>query len=266
MSGITCGNYRCNEDSIDYEDISDPDTCVAVDNEQCAKCESILGYRDANTQLFNSNPVKSIFGVESTEEKTERFWEQLKTKCKIERPVTSLQEAPINYVAMVNAESVSKNKEQIINRVNELGLNNETVTRIFVGLFDIALLSVEANRNPHSGLDFEDHYKHIIRGILEEKHCSIRTIHRGVAELPLVIELFFDSLVSSNNVNFNRVIEYINTKPQVCLEGFLDTCIAILSRQKGGKRKTKRIRKSRKYRKTKRYAKTKNRRIKSTLF
>ena len=67
-----------------------------------------------------------------------------------------------------------------------------------------------------------------IKNILETDNCSSQIIHKAV-ELPYYVELFFNQLANTNNETFCQVIDFLNKKPQVCLEAVIEHCLKILN-------------------------------------
>lgn len=248
MSNVCDDKYVCDMDMITYDGIQPP--CIAVGDNQCVSCDNVNNIRIADPVEFNKNPIKKIFNLHKSPEEISQFWTQLETKCGINRPSTfsAVEESPRFYVAEPEYEVLNSDYETVLRRIEEYAeqgkLQDRNGSRFMHAIFKVANAAGEHDYETHS--DPEAYFKQKISYILESEQCTSQMTHK-VSELPINIQLLFSIMAIASESNFIKAINYLNTAPQVCLEGVIDKCISIVQGASGGRRRHK----TRKYKKRK---------------
>lgn len=224
---VKCNNnYICYDDIITYEEIKNENTCVAIDNYKCSMCETINEIKNSNIIEFNKDPIRFIFG-ESKHEKNDEFWELLKEKCNIERDEHHPEDEYVIHES--NYEELETNYNNI-----KMRLNNDTsnASKFISTMYKIAKSPLNIDKIQYNRETYTRH----IKNILESDKCTSQIIHNA-NELPFSIEILFNHLISLNNETFCKIIDFLNSKPQLCLEAVIEKCLQINSKSKEYKKK-----------------------------
>ena len=232
MAGIKCNDgYVCTEDILDYEEITNPETCVALKDGTCTTCANILSTKQANPILFRENPIKAIFNVDKTPQENNAFWKLLTDKCSIDRPSTSEQPTPEFYIAEPDYEKLTDDHATIQQLIQQLArdgkIKNENASAFIAAIYRIAI-------SP-SKLDFRSksepklYLTSVFKQILQDEHCSSQIIHEPI-ELPINIQTFFQQLVNVSESGFVEVVNFLDKKHEACLEAIIDSCMSLLDK------------------------------------
>ena len=227
---VKCNNnYVCEEDAITYEEITDESKCVAIADNICTTCDTVLETRNSSPKSFNEDPISTVFAIKSSEEETESFWDTLDEKCNIKRPVTHGQNVdPDFYVIEPDYDDVERSTETSLDRIVKLKLTDTNATRFLHTIRKIAHTPRTAKHIIQMDTDGSAYMAHL-RDLLESDECSSKLIHHA-NEIPIGISLFLNKLASSKKTVFSKVIQFLNTKPAACIEAVLEECNNILSR------------------------------------
>ena len=265
MSEIRCNDgYLCRDDIIDYEEISDANTCVALENEKCTTCENVLNTQKNNYSLFRDNPIKAIFNIDKPTQENNAFWKLLNEKCSIVRPSTSDQMTPEFYIAEPDYKKLTDDDATIQRRIQQLArdgkIKNANASAFVTAIYKIAISPSEVDFS--SKTEPKTFLKSRFKQILQEEQCTSQLIHNPL-ELPINIQTFFQQLVDVPESDFVEVVDFLDKKHEACLEAILESCMTMLDkavskRNTGGnKRNNKRNKRSRNKR-TKRTKRTKH--------
>lgn len=258
---ICNNNYICEEDYISFDTIETPDDCVSIGPNKCVKCETILQTQSSNPVQFNKEPIKQIFGENSTPEEKDKFWDLIQEKCNIQRPSTHGQKEEELYILEPNYEQLTDSKETINSRLINLykGTNTQDMNA-YKFLETIYKIANSVNKFKELSQHGDNAgYQRYLRFILQEDNCSSQLIHNA-NELPINIDLFMSKLANSSDDKFTEIIDFLNSRPQLCLEGVIELCIKILEKSGGGKR----IKMTRKYKKKNKSSRKYKKKNKST--
>jgi hypothetical protein len=258
---IKCNDFECEEDEILTNELIE-NSCVAYNPKKCLNCSTIndLLLQDANNRVrFYKNPIKLLFNEDVDPAVNQKFLRDIQETCKdIKIGEISLNNTPI---ILPNLLQLTSDYEKIIKRIESLGFTLETSNayNFIINIFKISKLPLKLKLQEglkNNNIAFLSRH---IKYVLDKFNCSSRLIHDPVI-IPINIQLFFGKLVSSTDANFNSVIEYLNKKPQGCLEAIINTATNILDPafniQNGGKKKIQNKSKQ-KHQKTKKKQKTK---------
>ena len=233
---ICNNNYVCEDDLISMETIESPEDCVSIGDNKCVKCETVLQTLLSNPEQFSKDPIKQIFNETSTPEEKDMFWDLIQEKCNIQRPSTHGQKEELSYIPEPNLEQLSASKEIINSRFLNLyrGANIEDMNayNFLETIYKIAISTDKFKEFAQQGDN--DGYQRYLRSILESDNCSSQIIHNAVI-LPINIELFISKLADSSDQKFAEIVSFLNSKPQLCLEGVIEFCVKILEKSEGGK-------------------------------
>ena len=236
---IRCNNnYICEYDMITYEPIENSEYCLSIEDDKCVTCESASMVRNSNITQFNKNPIRTIFGEDKGTAANERFWEQLKDRCKINRPSTSIQEESDFYIALPDFNKLDNYTYIIQNRIQEY-MSKGFIKNINASNF---INSIQKMVNSLKGVNFKDYsdpkqyIRNKFKSILKNESCSSQIIHEPI-ELPLSIEIFLSSLSEAPESGFILVCEFLDSKPQACLEAVIEKSINILNKSMNSNRK-----------------------------
>ena len=222
---IRCNNnYTCEYDFITYEPLKleDENNCIALRKERCTLCDTINEMKKHAPIEFNKNPIKLLFDENKTKEEINEFWELLKIRCGIERG--ELVEESAFEIVEPDYEELKINYDKIKIQIN----NHESNAYKFINtIYNIA---ISAN-NKELYENNKESYNRYVRYILENDECSSRIIH-DANELPFNIGIFLNILSNSDNKSFCKVIDYLNSKPQACIEAVIKICFKILESKK----------------------------------
>ena len=248
--GIKCNNnYVCTDDIITFEPITDPDTCVALDNENCTTCESVNETKKANYELFGRNPIKSVFNIDKSPQENESFWELLKAKCSIIKP--TIYETSEFYISEPDYDLLNTYLEIIQERIQqyieESKITDSNASKFILVIYKLAMSLRNSDYRTKSAP--EDFLRSIFKNILVDENCSSQKIH-DIKDLPFSIQIFLSQLSEAPEVPFINVVNYLDTKSEGCVEGVIELAYNILNNKNGGKRKTRKHKK-RKHSKTK---------------
>ena len=257
MSGIKCNNgYSCIDDVIDYEEISDAATCIALEDEKCTTCENVSNTQKNNYSLFRDNPIKAIFNIDKTTQENNAFWKLLTEKCSIVRPSTSDQMTPEFYIAEPDYKKLTDDDATIQRRIQQLArdgkIKNANASAFVTAIYKIAISPSEVDFS--SKTEPKTFLKSRFKQILQEEHCTSQLIHDPL-ELPINIQTFFQQLVDVPESGFVEVVDFLDKKHEACLEAILESCMTILDkavskRNAGGNNaRNKRNNKKRSYKK-----------------
>lgn len=218
---VKCNNnYECNNDIVTYEDITEENVnqCIALDNDKCTLCESIKFFNDNNRSNLNKDPTHFIFG-KSEPEKNDEFWKLVKEKCGIVKDNTQ------NEIQFTILEPDYEKLEITYDSIKNKIYDNKTNSYKFIDtLYKIAKRPSLINLIEYN----QERFYRDIKNILETDNCSSQMIHKA-DELPFNVGLFFNELANTNNEIFCQVIEFLNNKPQVCLEAVIEHCLKIIN-------------------------------------
>ena len=262
--------YKCEEDIITYDPISKDDVYIAISDNNCTTCDNIKEIKKSNvTPEKFSKQLKSLFGIDDNDDvKEDELWGQLIEKCEIERPIL---EPPNDeyYMAVPDNNEVNKYTDIILQRIGNKDLNAykfiKTISKI---LLNIQIITDNLSLQP-SSTNKQGFYNQSIRKILFDDNCSSVMIHDPQA-IPLNAQLFLVDLANSNEEIFSSVVEYLNDRPQTCLEGTIETCRKLLNnvvskdKYKGGHKKRKTV-KRKSHKKIKTYKKQKTHKKRKTI-
>ena len=232
MAGIKCNDgYLCTEDIIDLEEITNPDTCVALENRTCTTCANILSTKQNSPILFRENPIKAVFGVDKTSQENNAFWKLLTDKCSIDRPSTSEQPTPEFYIAEPDYEKLTDDHATIQRRIQQLARNekikNANASAFIVAIYKLAISPSKVDFSSKS--EPKPYLISLFKQILQEEHCSSQLIHEPL-ELPINIQTFFQQLVSVPESGFIEVVDFLDKKHEACLEAIIDSCMSLLDK------------------------------------
>jgi hypothetical protein len=227
---VKCNNnYVCEDDAVTYDEITDESKCVAIADNVCTTCDTVLGIRHSNPRKFNEDPIYSVFARKSNEEETESFWDTLDETCDIKRPETHGQNVdPDFYVIEPDYDDVERSTVTSLDRIVKLKLTDTNATKFLQTVRKIANTPRTAKHILEKDTDGSA-YMAYLRDLLESDECSSKLIHHA-NEIPIGISLFLNKLASSKKTVFSKVIQFLNTKPSACLEAVLEECNNILSR------------------------------------
>ena len=227
---VKCNNnYVCEEDNVTLDEITDASKCVAIADNMCTTCDTILGTRASNPRTFNEDPIYSVFAKKANEQETESFWNTLDERCGIKRPATHGQkEEPVFYVVDPDYDDVERCTSILLNRLDKLKLNNTNAANFLKTINKIA--NSPRTKKHIIQMDRDGTaYMTYLRELLQSDKCSSKLIHHA-NELPIGIGLFLNQLAHSKKNAFMKVIRFLNTNPPACIEAVIEECINILSR------------------------------------
>ena len=232
MAGIKCNDgYLCIDDIIDYEEISDPATCVALEDGTCTTCANVLNTQKNNYSLFRDNPIKAIFNIDKTIQKNNEFWKVLTEKCGIVRPSTSEQPTPEFYIAEPDYAKLTDDHATIQQRIQQLArdgkIKNVNASAFIAAIYKLAISPSKVDFSSKS--EPKPFLTSMFKQILQEEHCSSQLIHEPI-ELPINIQTFFQQLVDVPESGFAEVVDFLDKKHEACLEAILESCMAILDK------------------------------------
>ena len=239
MSGIRCNDgYLCMNDVIDYEEINDASTCIALEDEMCTTCENISNTQKNNYSLFRDNPMKAVFNVDKTPQEINAFWKLLTEKCSIVRPSTSEQISTEFYIAEPDYTKLTNNHNIIQRRIQQLAIDgkikNANASAFITAIYKLAISPSEIDFS--SKTEPKTFLKSRFKQILQEEHCTSQLIHEPL-ELPINIQTLFQQLVDVPESYFVEVVDFLDKKHEACLEAILESCMTILDKKRtvGGK-------------------------------
>lgn len=232
---VKCNNnYVCEEDVLTMDEITDASKCVAIDDNSCTTCDSILGARNANPKNFNDDPIYALFAKKSTAEEKEAFWDTLTERCDINRPATHGQIVePTFYVIEPDYAELEHSTNVVLDRIAQLNLTNTNSFHFVKTINKIANTPLTAKHIIQRDNDGTA-YMAYLRELLQSDRCSSKLIHHA-NELPIGIGLFLHQLSVANQSAFIKVITFLNTEPGACIEAVLEECSNILSSSKSSK-------------------------------
>jgi hypothetical protein len=247
MAEIRCNDgYLCREDIIDYEEISDPSTCVALADNKCTTCANILNTQKNNPILFRENPIKAIFDVDKPPQENNAFWNLITEKCGIVRPSTSEQPTPKFYIAEPYYAKLTDDHTTIQQHIQQLAregkIKNVNASAFIAAIYKLAISpsKVDLSDKSEPKLLLTDMFKQI----LQDEQCSSQLIHEPI-ELPINIQAFFDKLLHVPESDFVKVVDFLDKKPEACLEAVLTSCMKLLKKFGGKNARNKRNTKKR---------------------
>ena len=240
-----CNDFICFNDAITYEDI-EVDKCVAYKPENCLNCTTINDTlnNESLRKQFLENPIKALFqaDVSADADINAKFIENIKKTCK-DIKFGEISTKNTKSIVLPDLQQLQQDYETIIKRIESKGykLDTSNAYKFIMTIFEIAnipshlKLKEELTNNNTSMLSRN------IMDILNKSQCSSRLIHDSTI-IPINIQLFLGKLVLSNDIMFQSVIEYLNTKPQGCLEAVINKATNIIDQssvQNGGKKMRK---------------------------
>lgn len=222
-----CGEYDCEEDFITYDDI-EVNNCVAYKNFHCMNCENIKTYlKDPNNKKhFTENPIKKLYNLDETPEKNKELLESIKNICKIQ-----FDNEPQKFILIEpDYKQLEYDYTQILKKLELYKFENKIQKYVNADNFINSLYLVAKSPDTLSQIltqydDPESFYKRWIKDLLEKQQCSSRLTHE-VTELPINIQVLFNNLLKINDKKFDKFIEFLETKPQACLEGVIEIIIS----------------------------------------
>jgi hypothetical protein len=221
--------YVCTVDAIDYDDINDATTCVALENGICSTCANILNAQKFNPIYFRDNPIKAIFDIDKPEEKINAFWNVLTEKCGIVKPSTSEQKPPAFYIAEPDYKILTKDHATIQLRIQQLvgdgKIKNDNASAFINAIYKIAVSPSEVDFSSKS--EPKTVLTSMFKQILQDERCTSQLIHEPL-ELPINIQTFFQQLVDVPESYFIVVVNFLDKKTEACLEIILDACMTML--------------------------------------
>jgi hypothetical protein len=218
---IRCNNdYICKDDFITYEQLNPEDekNCIALRNERCTLCDTINEMKKHAPINFNENPIKLIFDENKTKEEVNEFWELLKEKCGIERGELAKESA--FEIVEPDYEELKINSDNVKIRINR---HESNAYKFINTMYNIAISA----KNKELYINNKESYNNYVRYILENEKCSSRIVH-DASILPVNIGIFFYILSNSDNNRFCKVLDFINSRPQLCTEGVIEKSLIIL--------------------------------------
>lgn len=232
MAGITCNDgYLCMEDIIDWNEITNPATCVALEDGKCTTCANILDTKQNNPILFRENPIKAIFGVDKTPQENNAFWKLLTDKCSIVRPSTSEQPTPEFYIAEPDYEKLTDDHATIQRRIQQLArdekIKNANASAFIAAIYKLAISPSKVDFSSKS--EPKPYLTSLFKQILQEEHCSSQLIHEPL-ELPINIQTFFQQLLNVPESGFVEVVDFLDKKHEACLEAIIESCMTLLDK------------------------------------
>jgi len=265
---VLCDENECDTDFITYDDIENNEHCISFNKKgeiKCTTCETIKHFLSADPGKNEIN-VKKLFDIEDKED-ADQIWEKILRKCEgIIRPLPEPENLEEElYIAEPNYEGVYEKERIILERIGDESSNSykfiKTLVKILKKLKDKMKTLKEFPKIQEKKSFIYRNFKQV----LFDEVCSSQMIH-NIQDIPLNIELFLDQLANSNEENFQKVVQFINTKPQLCLEGVIELSRELLGEGQlmsetfgGKKRKTKRRKTKNKKNKKRKTKKTKKR-------
>lgn len=220
-----CGKFKCQTDTITYDDMEPDDKCVSFKNDDaCAKCETVNSIRASDARGFNLNPIKKMFDQDATEAEIDSFWQELEL-CGISRPAPEVEAR--FYVAEPDYAVLDKNARILLKRIDPAS----TAAQFIQTLHEIAQM-------PKKNMASKSDMQRQVKDLLVTRKCHSQMVH-DTTELPMGIYLLFADLVKTTKNKFFKVVDYINERHQICLEAYIEKCHQILS-ERGTKKKRKR--------------------------
>jgi hypothetical protein len=265
-----CGIYNCNEDFVSYDDLDNK--CVAFQDYHCINCSTIQNFLKEPRNKLGKDPIKKLFALNVNPEKEQEFLESIKTTC-TDIKLQNNNQTPKFYIAGPDYQQLEQDHTLIIQKLNEYKIENKLKNFINADKFINTLYTI-ANSPKTLSSTLKDQpdpaffYKQWIKELLQHDGCSSLFTHE-VQELPINIQFFFNKLLTVKQTKFNSLIQFLETKPQVCLEGAIEVMISKYLDTKNNSKtasKTKSTKKSKKYKKTLKSKRTqkKYKKIKST--
>ena len=222
---VTCSTFKCATDAINLEHINEGDKCVAIEDDKCLLCETVNQIRSANAVLFNNDPVYALFGQQGTPAQISNIWNELAV-CGIQKQETS--NITITYdVEPPDFNQLEKDMQEILDTL-ALGKKDANARIFFESLRDVA------NTANNAFTDLADHNRRL-KEILHTNNCSSQIVHNSRA-LPFTIGLYLKRVNRMGEHPFDKLVHFLNKRPQLCLEATLRESIKA-SKRKASKNK-----------------------------
>ena len=226
-----CGNFICDHDIIDYEDIQKP--CVAANENTCTSCDNIKQLRTLDVPTFNEDPLKKMFNMKATPEQINDFWSQLYQTCGISTP-TAQESIELQLMKVVEADvyMCQTNAQKIMSRINKICKQDlkllkkaEMYMEAFMKMVLLAPIWNERTiQEPNLREDdFQTTMRNDILAVIMEHKLLFGGAHHP-REIPVAISIYLDELSSASDLKLLESIKFM-TKQKGCAEGVLQLAI-----------------------------------------
>jgi len=136
---VLCGNYKCTEDMVTFDDL-EKNKCVSIKDYFCYSCETVEYLK--NNKRFYKNPIEYLFEPNHivTKDKLDQFWNDLKNNC------------GINYLAIFEDDEkisfISPDLDESLKNYNNIKSQLEPKFLPYLkSMIDIILLSKDITIN-----------------------------------------------------------------------------------------------------------------------
>ena len=250
-----CGKFNCEEDSITLDDIDETNRCVAIEDNKCVNCSTIEKYMQDDKANFIKDPVKYSFNMDVEQQIKNNFWDMIKINCNINKPdpEPNNNNSPSIYIPEPDYKQLDDNYNIVTKRLKSFKRLLENADVFLDSIYQIGKSPdiIKFDLPKYSKTQQLAFISRHIKTILNDTKCSSRMIHSSI-ELPLAISVFIDKLAKSTDSKFNKVIHFLETKPQACLEAVIEKSDNILEEQNnsgGSRNKIKKLYKTKTYNK-----------------
>jgi hypothetical protein len=212
----TCSTFKCSEDLITTESLESDTKCVAISPDHCAKCETVQNVRSrTNAGKFNKDPISVVFGkTDATPAQISKFWDELAT-CHIYKPAGASSSSSSAYeIFPLDFMNLGNDLGRILRRLKRSDKSARTFFESLNEVADTAKMSF-ADKDAHA---------RTIRDILQKRNCSSQMAHH-FRELPNEIGHYMSDVNDLNTGQFKKLVEYLNGRPQICLEGAMEVSL-----------------------------------------